>query len=349
MADTLRKAVIRREQDGVWSGRGKVSPVVPARARACAKTEAAGEDRWLRWYWILVALLAIVTPASAENIHKKAGTSGMAFLKIDVGTRAVSMGRTMTAIPDGVGAAYGNPAGLLKIHDKELAMTYNTWLADMKYSHIAYGLPMSDKTAIAFSGSLLDYGKIEGRDYSGYQTGTIRGYDQMLAFTLAYRRTQKLGIGMTMKAMREKLDDNKAKAVGFDFGMIQQTGIPGLYFGATVQNLGSRVTFIKQADPLPFTYRIGAAWHLYEWRLQLGLDVLKRRDSFVEYNAGLEYRPIKFLALRGGYSTENDLDDGITAGFGIDFSALHFDYAYVPYGDLGNTHRMTLTFRYGKN
>lgn len=308
------------------------------------------EDRWVRWYWVLVAILAIATPASAGGgIHKKAGTSGLAFLKIDVGTRAVAMGRTMTAIPDGVGAVYGNPAGLLKIHDKELAMTYNTWLVDMKYSHISYGLPMSDRTAIAFSGSLLDYGKMQGRDLTGFPIGTVGGYDQMLGFTLAHRRTPNLGVGMTMKAMREKLDDNKAKAVGFDFGMIQQTVVPGLFLGASVQNLGSRIKFIQQADPLPLTYRVGAAMHLFEWRLQLGADVLKRRDSDFEFNLGMEYRPIKLMALRAGYSTENDLDDGITAGFGIDIRALHFDYAYVPYGDLGNTHRMTLTFRYGKN
>lgn len=307
------------------------------------------EDRWIRWYWALVALLAVATPAMAGGIAKKAGTSGLAFLKIDVGTRAVSMGRTMTAIPDGINAVYGNPAGLLKIHDKELSMTYNTWLADMKYSHIGYGLPMSDRTALAFSGSLLDYGKIEGRDLTGFPIGTIRGYDQMLAFTLAYRRTPKLGIGLTAKAMREKLENEKAKAIAFDFGMIQQTGVPGLFIGAAVTNVGTRIKFIQQADPLPFAYRMGAAWHLFEWRLQVGADILKRRDSNIEYNVGMEYRPVKQLALRGGFSTENDLDDGLTAGFGIDLSALHFDYAYVPYGDLGKTHRMTLTFRYGKN
>ncbi|OGH60521.1 MAG: hypothetical protein A3G34_03610 [Candidatus Lindowbacteria bacterium RIFCSPLOWO2_12_FULL_62_27] len=307
------------------------------------------EHRWLRWYWVLVALLAIATPAVAGGIHRKAGTSGLAFLKIDVGTRAVAMGRTMTAIPDGVNAVYGNPAGLLKIHDKELTMTYTNWLVDMKYSHVGYGLPMSDRTAIAFSGSVLDYGKIEGRDLTGFPIGTIRGGDQILAFTLAHRRTKKLGVGLTIKAMREKLSDEKAKAVGFDFGMIQQTGVEGLFLGAAIQNLGSRITFVKQADPMPFTYRMGAAWHLFEYRLQIGADALKRRDAPFEYNVGLEYRPMKLLALRAGYSTENDLDDGLTAGFGIDVSSLHFDYAYVPYGDLGNTHRMTLTFRYGKN
>lgn len=307
------------------------------------------ENRWLRWYWVLIALLALATPAAAGGINKKAGTSGLAFLKIDVGTRAVSMGRTMTAIPDGINAVYGNPAGLLKIHDKELTMTYNDWLADIKYSHLGFGTPMSDKTAIAFSGSFLDFGKIEARDLTGFPIGTARGFDQMLAFTLAYRRSPTLGIGLTAKALREKLDDEKAKAVAFDFGMIQQTGVPGLFLGAAVQNLGSRIKFVQQADPLPFTYRIGAAWHLFEWRLQLGADILKRRDSDIEYNAGLEYRPIRLLALRAGYSTENDLDDGITAGFGIDISSLHMDYAYVPYGVLGNTHRMTLTFRYGRN
>ncbi|MBI4179622.1 PorV/PorQ family protein [bacterium] len=306
-------------------------------------------DRWIRWYWVLVALLAAATPAMAGGINRKAGTNGLAFLKIDVGTRAVAMGRTMTAIPDGIGAVYGNPAGLLKIHDKELSFTHNEWLADINYSHIGYGLPLTDRTAIALSASLLDFGKIEGRDLTGFRTGTVRGFDQLVGFTLAYRRSPKMGIGMTGKAMREKLDEDKAKAVAFDFGMIYQTDLPGLFIGATVQNLGSRIKFVQQVDPLPFTYRLGAAWNLQEWRLQLGADLLRRRDSQTEYNVGLEYRPIRLLGLRAGYSSENDLDNGLTAGFGVDFRALHFDYAYVPYGVLGNTHRMTLTFRYGRN
>lgn len=310
------------------------------------------DDRWLRWYWVIVAAalgIALAAPAMAAGINKKAGTSGLAFLKIDVGTRAVAMGRTMTAIPDGVNAIYGNPAGLLKIHDKELTMTYNQWLADINYSHIGFGSPLSDRTAIAFSGSLLDYGKMDARDVTGYPIGTIRGRDGMVAFTLAYRRTPKLVVGMSAKALQEKLDDEVATAVGFDFGMIQQLGVPGLFLGASVQNLGTRIRFVQQADPMPFTSRMGLAMHLYEWRLQLGADVLKRRDTRLEYNFGLEFRPVKIIALRGGYSSENDLDKGLTAGFGVDVSSLHFDYAYVPYGILGNTHRMTLTFRYGRN
>lgn len=305
-------------------------------------------DRWIRWYWALVALLAVATPAMA-GMNARAGTNGLAFLKIDVGTRAVAMGRTMSAIPDGINAVYGNPAGLLKIHDKELSLTHNEWLVDINYSHVGYGLPLSDKTAVALSASVLDYGKIEGRDITGFPTGDKRGFDQLVGFTLAYRQSPKLGVGMTGKAMREKLDEDKAKAVAFDFGMIYQTDVPGLYIGAAIQNLGTRIKFVQQVDPLPFSYRLGMAWNLYEWRLQLGADVLRRRDTNMEYNFGLEYRPIRLFALRAGYSSENDLDNGITAGFGVDFHAMHFDYAFVPYGDLGNTHRMTLTFRYGRN
>jgi OOP family OmpA-OmpF porin len=36
---------------------------------------------------------------------------------------------------------------------------------------------------------------------------------------------------------------------------------------------------------------------------------------------------------------------GLTAGVGVSFSSLVLDYAYLPYGDLGNLHQVSLTFR----
>jgi hypothetical protein len=38
---------------------------------------------------------------------------------------------------------------------------------------------------------------------------------------------------------------------------------------------------------------------------------------------------------------------GLTGGAGIDFKRFRLDYAWVPYGDLGMTNRLTLAFRFG--
>ena len=51
--------------------------------------------------------------------------------------------------------------------------------------------------------------------------------------------------------------------------------------------------------------------------------------------------------MRAGYQLGHGQDQlgslvGFAAGFGVKISRLTLDYAFVPFGDLGDTHRMTL-------
>jgi len=52
------------------------------------------------------------------------------------------------------------------------------------------------------------------------------------------------------------------------------------------------------------------------------------------------------LALRVGYKTNQDVGSGITAGIGFKMGKVSIDYGYVPYGDLGNTHRISLGIKF---
>ena len=44
-----------------------------------------------------------------------------------------------------------------------------------------------------------------------------------------------------------------------------------------------------------------------------------------------------------------DMGSGLTAGFGFRISSLNVDYAFVPYGDLGNAHRFSLSYNFNVN
>ena len=50
--------------------------------------------------------------------------------------------------------------------------------------------------------------------------------------------------------------------------------------------------------------------------------------------------------LRGESKTNQDIGEGITAGIGLKMGKTSIDYAYVPYGDLGDTHRISLGMRF---
>jgi hypothetical protein len=54
------------------------------------------------------------------------------------------------------------------------------------------------------------------------------------------------------------------------------------------------------------------------------------------------------VALRTGYQfgRNTGAGSGFSVGMGLTFSNLGLDYAFVPYGDLGDTHRISLGYKF---
>ena len=58
------------------------------------------------------------------------------------------------------------------------------------------------------------------------------------------------------------------------------------------------------------------------------------------------------FALRGGYQFGHGADQlqnnivGLSAGAGIRLGSLDLDYAFLPYGTLGDTHRVSVGWRF---
>ena len=76
------------------------------------------------------------------------------------------------------------------------------------------------------------------------------------------------------------------------------------------------------------------------------------KDSGAYANIGVDitsvYDKDTNFSLRAGYRTNaGNKSAGLAAGLGVDMKAYNIEYAYAPMGDLGNTHRFSLTFKFG--
>lgn len=71
------------------------------------------------------------------------------------------------------------------------------------------------------------------------------------------------------------------------------------------------------------------------------------RHGGARLGVGLEAKPLKAFALRLGFDGRNDAGPGLTAGLGAGGEGLWADYAFVPFGELGSAHRVSLTLRWG--
>jgi len=170
--------------------------------------------------------------------------------------------------------------------------------------------------------------------------------------------------GVTVKVVRQQIDSVRAQAYAADFGLLAQTGIWSI--GCVVQNLGTRIRFIERYYPLPLTYTAGVACRLMDGSLCLAADVSKPNDNDINYHIGTEYWVGGIVAMRAGYqqrdalsrsalvgkglgaSADNTLArlTGMMAGAGFRLFNYGVDYAFVPYGELGSTHRVTLGIKF---
>lgn len=311
-----------------------------------------------RFFKLLVLLTGILCVAIGISFAGTVGTTGAQFLKLATGARPVGMGETFVGLADDVNAIYWNPAGLNQIKGKEATFTHAVWFQSMFFSYVAYCQPL-DVLQGKIGGAVryLSAGKIDKVDNAGNELNeSYTPYD--FAFTLSYARLVKeIPLGANIKIINSKIDDKSAMAVAFDFGVIYDKlslGGRKLSLGLVVQNLGTKMKFDKEGDPLPLNFRLGSAYKLLDDNLALGLDIKIPLDYTVSAHFGAEYvyKKIKDIQIAGriGFKTTtvSDLDalSGLSLGLGFQWKAYGIDYAWVPYGDLGNTHRMSLLARF---
>jgi hypothetical protein len=81
---------------------------------------------------------------------------------------------------------------------------------------------------------------------------------------------------------------------------------------------------------------------------------VKREDTAGEFDVGAEVTPRRFFSLRLGYRYQLQRPDlgglsDFSAGIGLRNKNMSIDYAFVPLGDLGQTHRISFNLRFKPN
>ncbi len=313
------------------------------------------------------------------------GTAGAMFLKIGTSARAEAMGGAYTAVVNDVDACYWNPAGLTRLQRSTVGLTHLEWFEDIRYEYLSYADKYANVGAVGMSVGYLYLGDIPktfemaSGDYDTLSSGgTFGASDMSLSFAWAGKlgwKEHKVGVGI--KIIQESIDDSQSFSVGLDLGnqyLISRTRwyralapekwstrlIPHV-IGISVKNLGTAVKFFNQNDPLPLSTALGLGYQFLDDDLVTALDFTYQAvENILTLHAGAEYwihtgirgGPDRMLdlALRAGYRTGYDptAAPGFSVGGGIKYAALGLDYVFMPFGDLGVTHRVSLKFSWGE-
>jgi hypothetical protein len=284
---------------------------------------------------------------------KDRGTAGAQFLKIGAGARAVGMGEAFSGIADDVSSIYWNPAGLAGLEKPSMEAMYSEWFQAMNYQFMAFAYPFSVGTfGISLSGFGVD--NIEKRtEDTAEPISDFSARDAAYSVAFARNVAEKISAGINVKIIRQQIDEETATAFAADLGAFYKTPIEKLTCGLVIQNVGSKVKFIDEADPLPMKIKLGAGYRLLSDKLTVGLDANAPNDNRLYFSAGAEYssRIISDLSgsFRAGYKTGQETGgslDGISTGAGLGYKDFNLNFAWVPYGNLGNTFRYSLAVRF---
>lgn len=280
---------------------------------------------------LIIVLIFGWTASGVQAQFSKVGTSGAQFLKIGVGSRAMSMGGAFIANASDASALYWNPAALSTFTENSLIFSYTNWFADVANNFVGFVAPMGSAGTIGISATYLGMGKMlvttvdDPEGTNGFHFGA---YSLAAGFTYSRNMTDRLQLGVTLKYIREAIWDMTSNGFALDVGTLYRTGFRSLRFAMVIQNFGRsmvfhgghlyqkiprfgndkiRTTFEMGASPypLPITFRLGAAYDLIDFRtskMTMEIDGVHWNDNFEQGNFGVEYIWNNLFSLRAGYS-----------------------------------------------
>ena len=282
------------------------------------------------------------------NVLAFAGTTNSAvFLRIVSSARTAGIGGVGTAISGDVSNIEQNPASLYWVDKKQIVLAHNEWFEGIRSEYMAYSYPISESAVLAISGKYLYIDDMNRTDSSGNSTGKFSSNDSVYSLTFTKRFGYNFAVGANAKIIQQAIDTTSGSAFAGDIGFLYNT-TGNMTFAGAIKNMGDKLAIYKEGFPLPLTYTFGVAYYV-KHGFNLGLDIDQEVNCDPVYKAGFEYFLSQNIDLRLGYSltSETYANPGITAGLGFNISQkLFIDYAYVPFGDLGDTHRFSLRYNF---
>ncbi len=299
---------------------------------------------------ILLSTLLIVTP---YFVYAQAGKSGLAFLKLGVSGRAVSMGDAMSASVFGAAATHYNPAGVFRKSETstEFLLMHKEWIQDVRSEFLGASFRLDEESAFGLSVNTATVSDIQIRTRPGTSEGTFTSRDFSFGVSYARSFSDDVKIGVTAKYLFEKIFLDEATGFGFDIGAQYKTPVDNLSAGITLANLGSMNEFRNESITLPALLRAGPAYSVELEGITSSamitsdlLYIFPEKKAYLNVGGELLFNGI--VAARAGYQIGSN-GRGFSAGVGVKYDLFNVDYGFVPLSsNLGSGHTFSISLSF---
>lgn len=303
-----------------------------------------------RAFFKALGALALVSALGAQTERNTGAASTANPLQVmGQGARPLAMGSAFTAVKGDLMAALFNPAGQAYLRGAQAAAHHHSWLGGINQDSLAAVLA-GRALSVGLYGDLVNYGEIKGYDSQGVPTGGFTPTDFTLGVALARQFDKGLAFGITGRGTQQSLAESGQLVSNGDVGFMWAAPQQPFTIGLAYANLGPAVNGHAPTSALrlglsydaPLTERSSVLFALGGSGLNNGASVIQM---------GVEGRLGRNFFLRSGYQlsfldSETGGLTGLSSGLGAKIGSLVLDYAYLPFGRIGNSHRLSVSFQF---
>ena len=261
----------------------------------------------------LLILVCILKLAATENYP--------------AGARATALSNAFVSVSD-IWSTFHNQAGLAGLESFSAGVFYESRFMVNELSHVAGSLVVPVKAG-TFGVSFSQFGK-----------GTYKEHKFGLAF--AKSLTKRINAAIQLDYLSERYPENEHASgfATFEAGFVY-AATDELFLGAHIFNpIQGGIKTHEGLQNMPAVYRIGGHYQFPKMVLLI-FEAEKNTENPFIFKSGLEFSPVKNLALRFGVLGK---PVSYTAGIGFQTGKIVTDIGFSYHGNLGLTPSVSIQF-----
>ena len=324
------------------------------------------------------------------NFGQVGGQSVYQFLNLNNSPRQAALGGKILTLRDNdPNQAQFNPACINEEMDNHLAINYGSYFGEATYGTMNYAYTFDRHVQTFYAGAqYINYGKFDGYNAIGQQTGTFTGSEAALTGGYGYNIPYSdFYLGINAKLITSQLESYSSFGGAVDLGFLFIDERNDVNWAFAIRNLGTQFTSYNNIrESLPTEVMIGVSqevenvpirWHitfenLQQWKIAFANpnravasiegDSEPEKVSFLNNVLrhtiiGVELFPQKSFNLRLGYNFRRGEElsiidqrnfSGMCLGFGLKINNLKLNYSYCRYSLAANTSLFGLTINFNE-
>lgn len=296
----------------------------------------------------VLAVIGLVVPCQAQTLTN-AAASAVPLANLQGSARDMGMGSAFVGVADDPSALFFNCAGLSGLKSPEAALHHNSYLAGTFEETLTAGFPAGAAGGFGLALNYINWGSLDLRDTSGNSQGSFNDTDVSLTAAWGKEWTPGFSAGIALRALQQKVVNDLYTSLAGDLGVLWSPS-KDLRFGLAYSNLGTPVAGSgltgELKGGLSVAFDLGG-----KARMLAALSAVRISSGLAVGQAGGELTLEGKWSLRAGYQLpffDNQLGGfaNLSAGAGAFLDPLRLDYAFLPFGTLGASHRVSLAYEF---